>query len=160
MDVAELEDTQFNYRVGGVAIDGNRVLLHRRGQDDFWTLPSWKTVMLEPATLQLEKRLATECGTEPTVGRLMFVVESLFEYQGRQRHELSLCFLVRFAEGTPILHEQRPFQPLGGNRAHTFLWQPLDQIDRIDMRPSALRQLLRRLPDRAVYVVHDELGTN
>ena len=30
---------RFNYGVAGVALTANRVLLHRREGDDFWTLP-------------------------------------------------------------------------------------------------------------------------
>ena len=39
----------FNYRVVGIAVNGNQVLLHRAENDDFWSLPGGRVELLEPS---------------------------------------------------------------------------------------------------------------
>lgn len=158
MPAPYLGESRFDYRVGGIAIDGDSVLLHRRGRDAFWTLPSWRTNKMETAPSQLGRRIAAGCGSQAVIGRLALIVESLYEYEEAQCHDLTLCFLARFEEGAEILGRRGAFTIHEADPGHTFEWLRIEDLDRIDLRPSALRQLLRRLPDRAVYVVHDEVG--
>jgi hypothetical protein len=35
-----------------------------------------------------------------------------------------------------------------------FQWKPVDELASLDLKPSCLKQMLRKLPEHAEYVVH------
>ena len=52
----------FNYRIVGVAVRGDEVLLHRAVTDDFWALPGGRAELLEPAEATLRREMREELG--------------------------------------------------------------------------------------------------
>src|SRR5688572_18605664 len=94
---------RFNYRVVGVAIHNDSVLLHRADHEPFWTLPGGRAEHGETAEQTIKRELLEELTTEVHVDRLLWVVENFFEYEGWSYHELALYFLVRFRPGSAPL---------------------------------------------------------
>lgn len=76
-------EVRFHYRVVGIALNGNRVLLHRAENDDFWTLPGGRVELLEPAHDVLKREMREELEIEIHVERLVWVVENFFQYAGK-----------------------------------------------------------------------------
>jgi ADP-ribose pyrophosphatase YjhB (NUDIX family) len=64
---------RFNYRVVGVAIHNESVLLHRAGDEPFWTLPGGRAEHGESAaetiTREMLEELATTAHVAPAVVR-------------------------------------------------------------------------------------------
>jgi ADP-ribose pyrophosphatase YjhB (NUDIX family) len=154
--------TRFNYRIVGVALNGNRVLLHRAEHENFWSLPGGRCEPLEPATETLKREMREEMGAEVQVERLLWVVENFFELGGKTYHELGLYFLMTFAPDSP-LYEKTEFL---GNEAFfadkelllIFQWFPLDALEEIPLYPAFLRQGLRAIPETTQHVVHVDGG--
>ena len=85
-------DSRFNYRVVGVAVHENSVLLHQAEGDDFWTFPGGRAELGEPAQQTLIREMREEIGAEVEVVRLLWFVENLFTYADRHYHEIALYF--------------------------------------------------------------------
>ena len=68
-------DTRFVYRVAGVALDGDRVLIHRAEIDDFWALPGGRPSLMESADEALAREMHEELSAEVRIRRLLWVVE-------------------------------------------------------------------------------------
>ncbi len=81
---------KFNYRVVGIALDVDRVLLLRTEKDDFWFLPGGRVELLEPSQDALIREMREELEVDVRVERLVWVVENFFEYEGKFCHELAL----------------------------------------------------------------------
>src|SRR5262245_3617383 len=86
---------RFNYRVVGIAIYENQVLLHRAEDEYFWTFPGGRGELGEPATETLKREMREELGVEVEVVRLLWFVENFFTYEEMRYHEIALYFLMR-----------------------------------------------------------------
>jgi ADP-ribose pyrophosphatase YjhB (NUDIX family) len=58
------ENNRFNYRVVGIAIHENSVLLHQGEDEDFWTLPGGRAEFGEPAEQTLKREMREELDVE------------------------------------------------------------------------------------------------
>ncbi len=54
---------RFNYRVAGVAIHDAAVLLHRAGDEPFWTLPGGRAEIGETAEQTIRREMREELST-------------------------------------------------------------------------------------------------
>ena len=149
----ETTEGRFNYRVAGVAIAAGRVLLHKRDGDDFWTLPGGRPDPMEPAGDALRREMREELGIQVTVGRLLWLVENFFTFEGRRYHELLLCFEMTCGDLASGLDD---FEGFEGDRPMLFRWYPLDALEALPVRPVFLAPALRTLPATPVHVVHED----
>lgn len=144
---------RFNYRVAGVAMAAGRVLLHRREGDDFWTLPGGRPEPMEPAGDALRREMREELNAPVTVGRLLWLIENFFTFEGQRYHELLLCFEMACGDLASGLDD---FEGFEGDLPMLFRWCPLDTLQALPIRPAFLAPALRTLPATPVHVVHED----
>ena len=144
---------RFNYRVVGVALHNEQVLLHRSERDNFWALPGGRGELLEPSPETLKREMKEELGADVEVGRLLWVVEYFFRYDGTDYHELSLYFLMDFPEASS-LYEVEEFRGQEGNFKLIFRWFPLDELSTLVLYPRFLRKGLLELPHTPTHLIH------
>jgi 8-oxo-dGTP pyrophosphatase MutT (NUDIX family) len=144
---------KFNYRIAGVVINDARVLLHRGESDGFWTLPGGRGELLEPSQDTLRREMLEELGVEVSVHRLLWVVENFFEYEGRSYHELGFYFSMAFPQDSHLYLKSEPF--LGDEEGIKLIyqWFPIDEIERIELYPTFLKQGLKALPEYIQHIV-------
>jgi ADP-ribose pyrophosphatase YjhB (NUDIX family) len=159
--------TRFHYRVSGVAVKGSQVLLHKTETDDFWSLPGGRVELLEPAAEALHREMGEELCIESRVGRLLWVIENLFDFGGEKHHELGLCFLMDFASDSLLYASSGPFfgreDDWGDGRQAlqlTFQWFPRDRevLENLPLYPAFLQQALINLPEVPEHIVHYDPG--
>ena len=150
---------RFNYRVAGVALNGDRVLIHRAEIDDFWALPGGRVEILETAEHALVREMKEEINVEVSVGRLLWVVENFFEYDDNPYHELGLYFLMTLPEDSG-LYETETFEGkedylpgLGRNLKLIFEWQPLTILNEVTVVPEFLQTALHSIPTTPQHIV-------
>ena len=146
----------FNYRIVGVAVRGDEVLLHRAVTDDFWALPGGRAELLEPAETTLRREMREELGLEVRVERLLWVVENFFTFQGTDHHELALYFLIGLPPDSLPATARQPFRGDEEGLELIFEWHPRATLDRVRLYPTFLREALRSLPNTPVHVVHTD----
>ena len=148
---------RFNYRVVGVAIHDNSVLLHRVDSDPFWTLPGGRAEHGETAEQTIAREMLEELETQVHVERLLWVVENFFEYDGLSYHELALYFLIRFPPGTAHLHTDA-FDRIDAGVTFRFRWFPVrrQELETLTLFPTFLARGLTDLPQSAVHIVERE----
>jgi len=146
---------RFNYRVVGIAIDGDRVLLQTTEEEDFWFLPGGRGELLEPAEETLKREMQEELGVEIQVSRLIWVVENFFYHDGKSYHELGLYLLMELPEKSQV-RELTEFSGTDNGLKLTFKWYQLDDLTDIALYPSFLRGALKKIPDTTEYIVHTD----
>jgi ADP-ribose pyrophosphatase YjhB (NUDIX family) len=146
---------RFNYRVVGVAIHNDSVLLHRADHESFWTLPGGRAEHGETAEQTLKREMREELETDVHVDRLLWVVENFFEYEGVSYHELALYFLIRFQPDSAPLHSDA-VDGVEGNVVLRFRWFPVrrEALVALPLLPAFLPEGLTELPRSPVHVVH------
>jgi ADP-ribose pyrophosphatase YjhB (NUDIX family) len=146
----------FNYRIVGVAIHENSVLLHQCEGEDFWTFPGGRAEFGESAEQTLKREMMEEIGVEVEVVRLLWFVENFFAYAGKQYHEIALYFLMRLPPSCKYILEPGSFEGDEGGMKLTFQWfaaQP-EVLSGLPLLPSFLQMAVQKLPESVQHVVH------
>ena len=146
---------RFNYRVVGVAIHNDAVLLHRADHEPFWTLPGGRAEHGETAEQTITREMLEELETDIQVDRLLWVVENFFDYDGLSYHELALYFLIRLPPGSAPLYREA-FDGAEGEMPLRFRWFPLrrEELVALPLLPAFLPEGLTELPRSPVHIVH------
>jgi ADP-ribose pyrophosphatase YjhB (NUDIX family) len=148
---------RFNYRVVGVAIHDESVLLHRAAHESFWTLPGGRAEHGETAEQTIKREMQEELETDVDVVRLLWFVENFFAYDGRQYHEIALYFLIRLPENSP-LRASAAFDRTDAGVLLNFKWHPLqaDLLTKLPLLPAFLPAAVTELPLSVVHVIQRE----
>jgi ADP-ribose pyrophosphatase YjhB (NUDIX family) len=148
---------RFNYRVVGVAIHDGAVLLHRAGDEPFWTLPGGRAEIGETAEETIRREMREELSTDVEVLRLLWFIENFFEYDGLSYHEVALYFLISLPPGSKPM-ARKVFEVSDAATTLRFRWVPLERetLANLPLLPSFLALGLRELPTSVTHVVHRE----
>jgi ADP-ribose pyrophosphatase YjhB (NUDIX family) len=150
----DVEGMRFNYRVGGIALRDQQVLLNRIGGQDYWFLPGGRVEMGETSQEGLRREMQEELQEDVHVGRLLWIAESFFvEMEGKSYHELGLYYVMDFAPEAPVYQAEEPFFRLEGQTRVTFQWFSLTELEHITFYPSFLVQGLQDVPEQTVHVL-------
>ena len=149
---------RFAFRVVGVAIDDDRVLLEKVDGQDFWFLPGGRGELLEMSKETLKREMLEELNTKVKVGRLAWVVENFFTtYDVRARaemsyHELGFYFLMELPKNSP-LRKLDDFPGEDDGYKLTWKWHSVDNLANLQLHPAFLRKGLRHIPDSTEHIV-------
>ena len=149
-----IDANQLNYRVVGVCIVQNHVLLHREEKDDFWVLPGGRLHLHESSRDALVREMHEEIAIRVDVGRLLWVNENFFHYAGERWHELALYFAMEFPADSSYRDIASDFTGKEGEITLLFRWFPLDRLDCVTLYPSFLKEGLLALPPATAHVIH------
>ena len=143
---------RFHYRVAGVAIHNESVLLHRADHEPFWTLPGGRAEHGETAEETIKREMLEELATGVQVVRLLWFVENFFDYDGLSYHEIAVYFLIRFPPASMPL-TTNAFESFDGDVHLRFKWFPLSQetLACLPLLPAFLAKGLTNLPASLVH---------
>ncbi len=152
----EEENNCFNYRVVGVAVHENRVLLHQVEGDDFWAFPGGRAEFGETAEQTLIREMREEIGVEIEIVRLLWVVENFFAFADKQYHEIALYFMMRLPCACKYLLERGPFRGEDEGVKLVFQWFPCqaEMLSGLPLLPSFLQTAVQDLPESVQHIVH------
>lgn len=152
----DLGGGQFNYRVAGICLEAGRVLLQQAVGYDFWTLPGGRGELLEDSRSTLVREMHEELGVEVTCGRLLWVLENFFTYEGRAFHELALFYSMTLPVDSLLLGVTGEYAGLEPDNPLVFRWFPVDHLTGVKLYPTVLRTALRDLPATTQHLMHHD----
>jgi 8-oxo-dGTP pyrophosphatase MutT (NUDIX family) len=123
-------------RACAIIRQADRLLLNRFGGDSFWALPGGAIESGEFSTEALVREMREELAVTVEVGRLVWVVENLFEYRGTFYTEFGFYYE---AEWPPHLSQTGDEEFAGEEHDQFFRWVRYDAIAAVDFRPAVLR---------------------
>jgi 8-oxo-dGTP pyrophosphatase MutT (NUDIX family) len=125
-------DGLFNFRVAGVAVLNNKILLHKTTTDNFWSLPGGRVEFFEHSKKTLLREIIEETGYPVLVHDLCWVVESFFEYNQKNYHELGFYYRMELID----LVEQKDFTLTEPDAEFLFRWFDLTEVDQLKIYPE------------------------
>lgn len=144
------DESRFNYRVGGLAVEAGRVLLQTADDIDFWVLPGGRAEFGESAADTLRREMREELGLDVDIGRLLWIVENFFTFDARRYHEVGFYFAMTVP---PTFETRDEFRAVDGGTVY-FRWHPLATIDCLTIKPSVLVAKLSSPLGATEHIVH------
>lgn len=114
----------------------NRVLVVQAKGQPHTFLPGGHREAGEGMRACLRRELREELGVESRVERYLGGVEHSWRRDGERQYEINHCY----ATTSPALTADTPPQAQEGYLS--FVWAPVDQLDRVSLQPPPLRALL------------------
>jgi ADP-ribose pyrophosphatase YjhB (NUDIX family) len=126
--------------VGAVVLDGERVLLVRRGKPPLagkWSLPGGLVELGETTREAIRREVAEECGLEIRVGEVAGILDRVVrDGEGRIRYHWVLVDYVAFPESGTLC---------AGTDADEAQWVDVDDVERLDTTDGLMDMIRRAL---------------
>src|SRR5262249_14661542 len=146
----------FNVRVGAIVIAEGRLLLQGDRRVDFFVPPGGRCALYEATRDAAARELREELGREPSVGRLLWIVENFLERDGVAVHELGFLYEAHLLAGDPLIGVHGDVPGPEEEPSIFFRWVPLPELGFLSVYPRFLRTLSAVLPDATQHIVIDE----
>lgn len=156
MDVTFQTDVgRFNYRVAGVLIHENRLLVMTDERSPYYYLPGGRVSMNEESTMAIKREIKEELDVEVEATQLLWIVENFFVEQQSQEqfHEIGMYYLLQLTEEDILKRGQEFIMNEGGYKKLSFLWLPLEKIKHLNIYPSFLKERIMNLPQVPEHLV-------
>ncbi len=162
----EKDNYVFSYRVVGVAVYDNKVLIHRSIIDDFWSLPGGRCEFLELSKDALIREMKEELGVEIKIIRPLYFVENFFNYEGKDFHEISIFYLIEFPLDSELLSKDDNFygkeselgfendKLYGKELELIFKWVNINDVDTLRLYPLFLRKSLKNIKQYPEHIIN------
>jgi 8-oxo-dGTP pyrophosphatase MutT (NUDIX family) len=145
---------RFNYRSVAVLLNGTKVLIHKSPKDNFWALSGGRVEFNEPANQTVKREMQEELGIDVCVERLLWIVESFFDYNDKSYHELGCYFLVSAPIPANFYTEIKTFAGIEPDKDLIFKWHEIAALTDIELHPKFLQNSLPDLTQVPEYIVH------
>ena len=126
--------------VGAVVLDGDRVLLVRRGKPPLmgkWSLPGGMVELGETTREAIQREVAEECGLEIRVGEVAGILDRVVrDADGRIRYHWVLVDYVAFAVSGTLC---------AATDVDEAQWVEVDKVERLDTTDGLMDMIRRAL---------------
>ena len=153
------DDYIFSYRVGGVLIHNDKMLLQRVPGDDGYAFIGGHVAFGETTAETLVREFKEEIRADIKVERLLMVGENFFPWGKHPCHQINLYHLVSLTDETqiPLDGSFKAVDELGNERIDLDMcWIPLKDIPNIIVYPTEAKEHIINIPNEIVYFVHKE----
>lgn len=135
------DDFVFSYRVAGILIYDNKILLQKPLNDDGYSLIGGHVLVGETTDISLIREFKEEIGADISIDRLFAVGEIFFPWGKRPCHQISLYYNIKLRD-TALIPVDGIFNGIDclENKKFSidFCWVPLDEIKNIKLYPEEL----------------------
>lgn len=149
----------FSYRVAGICVHDNKVLLQTTtGNDRSFAFPGGHVTFGETNAQTLIREFKEELGADIAVGELKWVAEVFFPWGSKPCHQICLYYMVKLMDNvTPREGVFLGKEQIEGRSFNLqFHWVAMDEAKHYDIYPTQCRELLGRLSDGVQHFVFKE----
>ena len=150
----------FSYRVAGILIQGDKVLLQKPTNTEEYAFPGGQIAFGETHEQSLRREFAEEIGVEIVTGELKWVEENIFPWGDKTAQQICFDYVVSLADDSLIplngkfLSKEAGHHPLGD--VIEFHWIPIDEVKNLKVYPKKAAELLKRLDEGIKHFVYQE----
>ncbi len=154
-------DFVFSYRVAGLLIKNNKVLLQRPISDAGYAIPGGHVSFGETNEETLIREFREEIGVDIKVENLKWVGEIFFPWGDKPCHQINLFYKVTLTEDTqiPLNGDFYGIEKIeNGSFQLEFLWVDLKDILNVDLYPTNAKELLlNNSKEIKHFIYHEEV---
>lgn len=137
-------DYNFKFRVSGLIIKNNKLLLVDMGDSGFLCLPGWYVELGETTEEAVRRELKEEIQKDVKIEKYLGVVENYFiNKYSKKMHEISFYYLMDFVSNDI---DDNDFTLVENDKGRTikldFKWIDINDLDDFDVRPALLKNII------------------
>ena len=152
------DDYYFKFRVSGLIIKNNKILLVDMDNSGFICLPGGYVELGETTEVAVKRELLEEVGKKFDISKYLGVVENYFiNKYSKKIHEISFYYLMTPIENIDTNNFTIIENDKGNKVKLDFKWIDLKDIGNYDIRPSFLKQILERENLEFNHLIFNEL---
>jgi len=151
------DDYVFSYRVAGILLRDNKLLLQKPTNDTAHAIPGGHVELGETNAETLIREFKEEIGADITVGDLKWVWENFFPWGNKPCHQICLYYDVTLKDETQI--------PLNGvfvgderiegrDFKIEFHWTPVEALNQIEVYPTNIADFIKRYDEGVQHFVY------
>ena len=160
MDISfRTQEGRFNYRVAGVILCNNRILIMKDEYSPYYYIPGGRVQMNELSEDAIVREVKEELNTKVKVNRLLWVNESFFQEECSQENFHEICFYYLLDLMNDELIKKGDEFVLQDNEDHnlTFFWKDIKEIENLYLYPLFIKQKVLKLPEIIEHVVENRI---
>lgn len=153
------KDGIFNYRVAGILIRDNKILLHQMSNENIYSLPGGRVEINEDSKNALKREFYEEIDIKVEIDRLLWINESFFRQKNVRHHELCFYYLIHQIGGSNILENEQFYGKELAKNGFPFLkffWKSIDEVKSLPIRPPFLKTVLHDIPKEVVHIISNQ----
>ena len=129
----------FKYRVNGILIHNNKILVVKMAKNSFYCLPGGHVKMGENSEDALIREMKEETGYEVHINDLITITENFFKRKDESKfHELGFYYSVDLNSNEIINENMKQIEDEDVNLE--FKWVNLSEFKEIEFRPIELKE--------------------
>ena len=151
------ENNQFVVRAIGLLKNGDKVLVQGRKGKEGYGFPGGSVSFLEASESTIVREFEEEIGSKVKVNKLDFIVENLFEFDGRKVHQISFYYELEFKDENDKYKNIDEFDGIEVGKNLVFKWVDVNDKEEI-VKPKYIFDMLKELKDGEIkHFFIDEL---
>lgn len=152
------EQRIFRYRAVGLIIENDHVLLATNNMAEYFYTIGGAVKHGETSIDAVRREVLEDTKFDYAVEKMLTVVENFFDYEFNSTeyefHEVAIYYLMK-PQG---MREVNTVQDIGGGRREHVEWIPLSKIDKVQVKPPVLKDIIANIDDLASPLVHKDIG--
>ena len=142
----ETDDYSCGFRTAAVLIKNNKILVQRDRNGTAFALPGGHVRTGETSENALIREISEEIGADIKCKRLLWIEESFWNGDEKQKHNIAFYYLVELCENQDI-PDNGEFFPQKDNDKIVVGWLPFDKLQNTVVFPGFLKNEIYNLND-------------
>lgn len=132
-------NVKFKYRVSGILVKENKILVCKINNNPFYCLPGGHVELLEDSRNAIIREFKEETLIDTKVERLLFITENFFKSGMYDCHEIGMYYLLH-ADNISLDDFEREEKERDGITKLSFKWQDIEKLENV--KPEFLKEKL------------------
>ncbi len=141
----DVDSELFSYRVGGVLIKDNKILLTRGGED--YSLPGGHVQIGETSSKAITREFKEETDFDVEPINVISTCENFWSWDGKKCHQLCIYYRLK------MINENQELIPNPDTKGTEYVWLELEKLKSINLYPIGISdQILNGVNDNTHFI--------
>jgi len=148
----DLHKKKFKFRVAGIVIKDNKVLVDKMRNNEFYCLPGGHVEICEDTLSAVKRELKEELYFKFKIKNLVFVHENFFVENKKKFHELCFYYLA-YPQDKNFKPEDIVVSEVDNNEQlyHNYKWIDLSKLKEFDLRPKEIFYMINKNTYKQIF---------
>lgn len=153
----DTEEKGFKYRVCGIVMKDDKIMLQKASNDDFYFLPGGHVELGEDTKTAIIREMKEETEDDYKIESLLVINENFFKHGIKDYHELGFYYKLYPKENVATRNYSRVEIDKGREKQLVFEWIEIEKLNSIDFRPSFLKKKIINKDYKLEHIITKEI---